>query len=125
MANEISIIASLRYTKSGVDVITRSNPTAAGDVLTQKTSDVRYVNRVQNFTTSATAIGLGDVASPGMCWMTNIGAVNTISIREGSGGAPVVYLEPGEWALFRMSGGAPFARSDAGDSDLEYFIIDD
>ncbi len=125
MADEITVIASLTYTKAGITLVNRVTPTASGDTLTQKTANIRYVNRVQNFGTAATAIGLGDVTNPGMCWLQNIGATNTISIREGSGGTDVVYLEPGEWALFRMSGGAPFAHTDAGTSDLEYFIIED
>lgn len=125
MANEITIKAYLSYAKLGQIVITRSNPTAAGDVLTQKSADFRYVSKVQNIGSAAEVIGLGDITSPGMCWMKNLGGTNTISIREGVAGAAVVFLEPGEWALFRMSGGTPYAICDVDDSDLEYFIIDD
>ncbi len=55
-----------------------------------------------------------------------MGTDHTIAIREGSGGADVVFLEPGEWALFRMSGSVPYAICDnVAGSDLEYFIVDD
>lgn len=126
MANEITIKAYLSYAKSGQIVITRQNPTAAGDVLTQKSSDFRYVNRVQNIGAAAEALGLGDVVAPGMCWMQHIGADDDILIQDGAAGAPVVGLEIGEWALFRFATGVvPYAISSSGTNDLEYFIIDD
>lgn len=125
MANEITIKAYLSYAKSGQVVITRSNPTAAGDVLDQKSVKFRYVSRVQNIGNAAEVIGLGDVLVPGMSWMKNLGVTNTIFIREGVAGADTVSLEPGEWALFRFAGSSPYAISDAGTSDLEYFIIED
>lgn len=126
MANEITVIALLTYTKSGIDVITRSNPTAAGDLLTQKTADLRYVNRVQNIGAAAEAIGLGEVGTPGMGWFHNIGSTDTIEIRNGVAGADVVALEVGEWALFRAAVGAVlYAISVSGTNDLEYFILGD
>jgi len=126
VANEITIKCSLSYAKAGITTVTRSNPTAAGDILTQKIGDIRYVSRVQNIGNAAEVIGLGEVVAPGICWMHNLGADHKISIREGVGGVAVVFLEPGEWALFRMSGGAPYAfcHNIVG-SDLEYLILED
>lgn len=125
MSDEITVEVSLSYNRIGIDVVTRSNPTVGGDVITQKTSDARYVNRVQNIGAAAEALGLGDVTTPGWCWMRNIGTTEDIEIRAGVGGADVVKMEPGEWALFRFSTSTPYAISTAGGSDLEYFIIDD
>lgn len=126
MANEITIKASLSYAKSGQTIISRSNPTEAGDVLDQKSADFRYVNRVQNIGASAEALGLGDVISPGMCWMKNLGTADAIEIRNGVAGANVIELEPGEWALFRAALGAVlWAISLSGTNDLEYFIVED
>lgn len=124
MANEITIKASLSYAKSGQTVISRSNPTAAGDVLTQKSANFRYVNRVQNIGNTEEALGLGDVSSPGISWFQNLG-LTTISIRAGSGDVDVVNIEAGEWAMFRFATATPWAIADTNASDLEYFIIDD
>lgn len=125
MADEITVIVSLTYTKAGIAFVTRANPTSGGDSLTQKSADIRYVNRVQNIGNAAEALGLGDVVNPGFSWMKNIGDTNTISVRAGAGGADVVSLESGEWALFRFATATPFGITDAGTSDLEYFIIED
>ncbi len=126
MANEITIKASLSYAKSGQVIIARANPTAAGDVLDQKSADFRYVNRVQNIGTSAVAIGLGDVSSAGMCWMHNLGTTDTIHIGNGVAGALVIGLEPGEWALFRAAvREVLWAISLSGTNDLEYLIVED
>lgn len=126
MANEITIKAYLSYAKSGQAIVTRSNPTAAGDVLTQKSANFRYVNRVQNIGSAAEAIGLGDVLNPGMCWMKNLGSTDTIEIRNGVAGADVIALELGEWALFRVAVSAVlWAISASGTNDLEYLILED
>lgn len=126
MTDEITVIVSLKYTKSGIDGITRANPIVAGDSLTQKTANVRYVNRVQNIGAAAEVIGLGDVTVPGMGWYHNVGVTDTIEIRNGVAGADVVSLELGEWALFRTAISAVlWAISISGTNDLEYFIIED
>lgn len=126
MANEITIIASLSYAKLGQVIIARANPTAAGDVLDQKSANFRYVNRVQNIGAAAEVIGLGDVSTPGMCWMKNLGVTDTIHISNGVAGALVVGMELGEWALFRAAVGAVlWAVSVSGTNDLEYLIVED
>lgn len=126
MSNEITVSASLTFTKAGIDPINRVNITAGGDVLSQKSSGIIYVNRVQNIGTSAEVIGIGDITEIGWCWMKNIGSTGSISIRNGSGGANVIEMEAGEMALFRAAGGASlFAIASSGTIDLEYFFIDD
>lgn len=126
MSNEITVSASLTFTKAGIDPINRVNITAGGDVLSQKSSGIIYVNRVQNIGTSAEVIGIGDIAEIGWCWMKNIGSTGIIAIRNGSGGADVVEMEAGEMALFRAKSAASlFAIASAGTIDLEYFFIDD
>ena len=126
MANEITVQVSLSYAKAGLTTILRTNPTEAGDKLTQKSATLIYVNRVQNIGAVVEELGIGDVGIPGIGWFRNIGTADTIRIRNGVAGAEVVALEVGEWALFRVAPAAVlWAISSSGNNDLEYFIIRD
>lgn len=126
MANEIKVEASLTFTKTGLDPVNRVNITAGGDLITQKSSGLIYVNRVQNIGTAAEIIGIGDIVEIGWCWMKNIGSTGIISIRNGAAGVDVIEMEAGEMALFRAKGSASlYAIASAGTIDLEYFFIDD
>lgn len=125
MANEITVKVSLSYAKAGQTVITRSNPTASGDVLTQKTAEFRYVNRVQNISAAGEALDIpSDITSPGISWFKNLGAT-TIQFKDLTGGATVASVEAGEWAIFRVAASTLWAIADTSASDLEFFIIDD
>ena len=125
MANEVKVEAKLTFTKSGIDPVSRVNITAGGDLITQKSSGIIYVNRVQNIGTAAELIGIGDIVEIGWCWMKNIGT-GIIAIRNGVAGVDVIEMEAGEMALFRAKSAASlYAIADSGAIDLEYFFIDD
>lgn len=125
MANEITVKAYLSYKKSGIETVTRTNPTAGGDVLTQKTAGLNYVARVQSIGTGSEQIDKGDVGDIGYCWFHNLGDT-FLHIRNGVAGASVVKIEPGEWALFRGAIGVDFySLSDTTANDLEYLILED
>lgn len=126
MSNEITISAALSYDKAGIDIVARSNPTAAGDTLTQKTAEIRYTNRVQNIGNAPEAIGLGDVGDPGWFWARNIGGGPDIYLMNGAGGDLTVKLEEGEWCLFRWNDAAtPYATAGVGGADMEYLFLED
>ena len=125
MANEITVKALLSYKKSGIETVERTNPTAAGDVLSQKSAGLNYTARVQSIPTGVTQIGKGDVVAIGMCWFSNLGDTS-LEIRNGVAGANVVKIEPGEWAMFRGATAVDlYALSDTTANDLEYLILED
>lgn len=127
MADEITVIGSLVYAKSGITNVARSNPTVGGETLDQKDAEIRYVNRVQNIGTSAELLGMADITTPGWCFMSNKGT-NAIRIRKGVAGTNLIEIEAGEFALFRIDsavGTDLAAIADTSATDLEYFILED
>jgi hypothetical protein len=127
VADELLVLASLRYERDNVAAVIRSNPTTGGDVYTQKTAGPMYVSRIQNITTSAALLDLGDIVQPGWCYLEfKSGTATIISIRDGVGGGDLVALEPGEFACFRFDATAtPAAKTDSSTADLEYFVCGD
>ena len=74
--------------------------------------------------TSATTIPLGSVTSPGYSFFLNKDSTNFIRIMNGSGGAKVPKLRPGQVAIFPWDDTAtPYAQADTASCAMEYMII--
>ena len=90
-------------------------------------SGSNYVHNKQSIAvgniTSADALDLGGVSTPGICWFKNLDGANFVTIRNGVDGADVCQLEAGEEFCFRFPpGGTPYAAADTGAVLLEYMI---
>ena len=118
MAQELTITTLLQFAKGNVLAISRSANSVKFDV-----AGSRYVQAVQAMGTSAAAIELNGISTPGYMFAKNLDATNTISIRNGAVGADVIDLKPGEVALFRLHA-APYGIAGAGTPQLEYLIVE-
>lgn len=119
MADELTVAASLAFSKSSRNVsITIGGTTfdVAGD---------KYSKIIQAIGTSEEALALGDVGTPGWVLVKNLDATNYVSLRPATGVADMIKMKPGEFALFRLAGAAPFAIADTTSCDIEIVIIDD
>ena len=117
MANEISISASLAFDKTITDSFSCQG-------LTFTMSGTEYIKNVQSIGTSEEALIVGDV-TPGFILMKNLDPTNFVSFRSATGATNTVKLKPGEIALFRSSGAAPFMIADTGACRVQYLLIED
>lgn len=86
-----------------------------------------YVHNKQSIAvgniTSATALDLGGVTTVGVAYFKNWDGVNVVTIRNGSDGADVLQLGPGEeYVVPLMPGMTPYAAADTAPILLEYCI---
>lgn len=121
VANEITLTASLSCYKPAVmsSAIGRSVTNLlfnmSGNLYTQDTMSVA---------TSATVIPLGAVTAPHWAFFNNLDPTNFIKIRNGSGGADLIKLKPGECCFVPLLDTAtPYAIADTGACLMEYLII--
>ena len=85
----------------------------------------KYNASRQEIATSAEAIALGDVGTPGYILCHNCDATNYIEIGyDDAGFKPVVKMLAGEWALFRLAPAVPQAQANTAACDLEYFLVE-
>lgn len=118
MANELTISASLNYSKSGV-----VDGMAKGG-LQRTVTGTRYVKNVQLIGTSEEAINIAELGSLGYAMFENLDATNYIEIRVATSGAKAIKLLPGDVACFRFGSGAqvPYAISDTAACYMRYEI---
>jgi hypothetical protein len=119
MADEITISASMKFTKGNYSV----NVSKGG--LQIDVTGTAYQDKIQTIGTSEEAIDLGDVGAGGWCFLENMDTTNYIEIRPATGAADLIKLLAGEIAMFRLTGDAvPFAIADTGACDLRVVLID-
>lgn len=119
MANELTIAASLTFSKSGVQVTFPKTGTSF------TVSGTKYSRTVQSVGTSEEALILGDVGTPGYSLIVNLDATNFVKIRGATGAVDCIKLKPGEFCLFRHAGSAPFAIADTAACKIEHLLIED
>lgn len=121
MANEATVTATLDFLKGNVATISRAvsalKITVAGDKYTQIVQEIGFA--------SEEAIDLGDVGTPGFCWMKNLDGTNFVEIRSATGVADMIKMKAGEPALFRMAAAVPFAQADTANVNLEMLLLED
>ena len=124
MANELTLVTSLAFAKSGTEL---SFPDTAKQTLTVTVAGTKFLLNRQSIGTSWEAISLGDISTGGYCVMVNRDSVNYVLIKHGSaaGDDSLVRLNAGEVAVFRVSGSSttPKAQANAAAVDLEYFLL--
>lgn len=120
MADEITAKVYLDVNKTGVPQVTK----APGQISITMTG-TNLILATQEIGTSAEAIVLGEVGTPGMCLLHNSDDTNFVEIGHDNGGFETdIKMLAGEWALFRMNNAAPQAKADTAAVVLEYFIIE-
>jgi hypothetical protein len=121
MANEIQVTAIMTFAKGTVTAHTFS----AASGLSRDVAGSKYIRNVQAVGTDEEALNLGDVASTGaLCLMKNLDATNFISVKAATGVAATVKLLPGDVAMLRFAGAAPFVQADTAPCNLEYYLVE-
>lgn len=121
MANELTISASLKFSKSG-----REANASKGGLQIDVTGD-KFIRHVQEIGTSEEAIVMSaDVPAGGYMYLENLDSTNYVEIRPATGTADLVRLNAGEIALFRLTSTAtaPYAIADTAAVDLLVVLIE-
>lgn len=117
-----------------ISAFLRFTPTTGGPVespgtmsLSRSVSGVTFINRKQTIANSATALDLGNVSTPGLCWMRNNSTQYYVEIRSGAGGADLLKLKPGDVQAFRFTSDAvPYGICEnAAGAEIEYLLLPD
>ena len=124
MAGSISASISMSYSNT-VDSIIRAIAKNANGLTISTTGD-KYISNTQEIATSAEAILLGDIGTPGYMIVHNLDDANFIEIGyDDTGFKPTIKLKSDEWAIFRLTQAVPQAQADTAACDMEYIIIED
>ena len=122
MASELTLSGlTIAFTKSGSPSVSLSPASLSITV-----AGAQIMDNVQNVGTTEEAILLGDVAAGGIVFAQNLDSTNFVSIRSGTGATNLIRINPGEWALFRLSGdaSAPFAIADTAGVNVRFLRFD-
>lgn len=127
MANELALCASLTFVKAGVTYPVGADVRSVADAVNNllvTVSGSSFVENLLSVLTSATVIPLGGVTSPHWAFFQNLDATNFLRIRNGSTGADLLSLYPGELALCPLFITAvPYAIADTASCLLKYVIL--
>lgn len=119
MSNEITMTGTFTVSPSGVNKFERDVSVAA-----DQTGAKKVENQV-SVATSATAIPLGSVTSPGWAWFKNMDATNFLVIHDGAtkAGHTIARLYPGKEFVVPLDPTCvPYATADTGACLLDYCI---
>jgi len=121
VANEITLTGKLKFAKGSV--LDRLDVDGLAVTVTGTTS----LHNVQKVGTVEEALLLGDAGVGGYFCGVNRHATAVIEIRSGTGATDLVEIQPGELALFRISGDAtaPYVISTVNNAELEYLLVAD
>lgn len=119
MADEITVISGLQFTKGGSSF--QSGP----DRETVDMTGEGFVLHRQTIGTSAEAVTIpSDIGTAGWCRIRNRDATNYVTLRIGSGGSDFAKLLPGEYALFRLASSSLYAVANTAACEIEYLILE-
>jgi glucose dehydrogenase len=119
MSQELSISASLAFSKSGISSSMQSG------TLKFTVSGGDYQRATMSVPTSATVLPLGSIGTAGYCIVVNRDATNYVEVYTGTSGVAAIKLKPGEWAMFRFAVAAPAVKSNTAACVIEYLVIED
>ncbi len=121
MVNEIMFSAAITCFKPSV--MTTAVGRAAALVIANMAGNF-YVEGSISVATSATLIPLGQVVAPHWAFFKNMDVTNFVRLMNGSGGAKLPKLLPGEAAFFPLDDtSVPYAIADTAACLLEYLIF--
>lgn len=120
MADEITVTGLLAFEKSPAAEVSVGESAKTFDVTGSK-----YVTGVQEAGTSAEAIGLGDVGTPGFFFIKNLDDTNYMEVLSATDGEVLLKVKPLEFAVGRFGCAAPAVKADTAAVDFEYLIVED
>jgi hypothetical protein len=118
MANEISLTGTLAISPSGK----RSRSISLNTLITMSGSN--YIERSQSIGTTAEALDLGEIGTPGLIYIKNLDATNYVTIQDGANGTPVTKVLPGDESVFMLATTAPYAKANSAACVIEYTIAE-
>ena len=119
MANEIKASVSLDYADGS-----RAAKLSFGGLSFDVTGDNYTQVTMEAPITTAGAMELGDITTPGWCVIRNLDDTNFVEIRDGLSGADVIKLPANGIALFYLATSTPYVIADTAACDIEYLIIE-
>lgn len=122
MASEITQSYSLSFFKAAAMIQSVSRSLSSHSI---DWSGTKWIHHIASVATSATALGLGNVTTPHWAFFYNLDTSNYLTIRNGSSGADVLELRPGQsfvCSLYRSI--VPYAVANTAACLLEYLILD-
>jgi hypothetical protein len=120
MANEITLNLKMAVEKSFL--VHSENP---GTFFVDM-SGTTAIGGVQSIGTSAEALSIVDVATPGYAYFRNTDSTNFVEIGTGTGTfVPFAKLKKGEACIMRLSTTAPTARANTAAVALQFYILAD
>lgn len=121
MANEITVAALLSFAK-GVLSDTMQKTATTFDM-----TGVPYERRTMSVPTTAggTALPLGDVTTPGYCFIRNTDPTNYITVKPAAAGVDTIKIKAGEFAVFRFAAAAPAVLANTAACVIEYLLLQD
>ncbi len=118
MANELTLSASIKFAKGNRS----ANMSKSG--LQLDVTGTNYVSKTQVVGTTAEALDKGEMTTPGYVLIKNNDTTNFVEVRDGSGGADVVKIRAGGFALFQLATATPFVIADTAACEIEYVLIE-
>lgn len=120
MAKELSITASMTFAK-GSTTARMGRGGVLADVAGTKVADL-----VQEIGTSAEALMLGDISTPGYVLIENLDATNPVNIRAAAGGTNLIVIPPNTTAgPFKFAtGSTPHAIADTAPVKIRYLLVE-
>jgi len=122
MANEISLTTNLTSTNGTVKVNKQIGAVQIDQVAQGRVQDLQAIG------TTAEAINLGSISTPGVSVMQNSDATDTIYvgliISSAGSFETFIELKPGEAWGGRLGLAAPYAKSSANNPKLDYTIME-
>ena len=117
MARELTLNLNVSFVKANI------NTTMTSGTQQFTVSGTDYVRETMSVPTSATALPLGAITTPGYCMITNKDATNYVDVLDAAAGNACIRLLPGEWAVFRFKTTAPAVQAHTAAVKIEYLLI--
>jgi len=120
VANELELNISYVFRDGDVEIDNSSEDPTYVDVVTPT-----YITSIMSVGTTAEAIPLGDVATPGFGYFRNLDETNFVDLYVSNGGSRFARLYPGEPFLGRLGPDvtAPYIKADTAACRVEYALF--
>jgi hypothetical protein len=120
MANELTLTGSLSFTKGRIAAVgmlkSGLQATVAGTA--------GYVRKTQSVGTSAAALDVGDITTPGFVFIQNNDVTNYVEVLDSVSGVACIRILANEFALFRFTTAAPAVKAHTAACIIEYIVLD-
>lgn len=118
MADELMIRAFMRYVSSTKDI-------PFGESTTVDVSGTKVLVNQQTVGTSAEALEVGDMTTPGVIMLKNLDDTNFVELRDGADGADLVKILAGETSgPWRLATTTPYVIADTASVEVEYMLVE-